>query len=161
MRLPALIIAAVLALAGPALARQDAPPPKAAIADAAWLAGRWTGEGMGGTLSQGMSDPVGGQMAGYFTLAKDGKVVFHQLVLFEEHAGSLRVRVKHFGPDFVGWEEKDGSLDFPLVSAAPGELAFRGMTFRRVSDDAFTLTIRMKGKDGTGRDEVLRYRRLP
>ena len=68
MRLTVIIIAALLAFAGPALAREDAPstPPKATIADAAWLAGRWTGEGMGGTLSQGVSAPVGGQMASYF-----------------------------------------------------------------------------------------------
>ena len=160
MRLAALAFITLLTF-GSATSAQDAPPVKASIADAAWLAGRWTGEGMGGTFQQGMSDPAGGRIAGYFTLIRGDKVVFHQLILLAEQDGTLRLRVKHFSPDFVGWEEKDKSLDFPLVSASPDELAFKAMTFRRIGKDAMTLTIRMTGRDGTGRDEVLRYRRIP
>ena len=160
MRLAALAIITLLTL-GSAASAQDAPPLKASIADAAWLSGRWTGEGMGGTFQQGMSDPAGGRIAGYFTLLHGDKAVFHQLILLTEQEGTLRLKVKHFSPDFVGWEEKDGFLDFPLISASPDELAFKAMTFRRTGADAMTLTIRMTGRDGTGRDEVLRYRRIP
>jgi len=158
-----LAIITLLALTG-AVQAQDTPPPapvKATIADAAWLSGRWTGEGMGGRLDEGFADPVGGQMAGYFTLSRGGKPVFHEMILLIEHEGSLRLRVKHFGPDFIGWEEKDRFLDFPLVTLAPGELGFRGMVFRRDGPDRMTLTIRFKSADGAGRDEVLRYRRIP
>jgi hypothetical protein len=160
MRLTAILITALLTFAAPAMAR-DAPSPKATIADAAWLAGRWTGEGLGGQVQEGISDPVNGQMVGYFTLSKGGKTAFHELILIEEHAGSLRVRVKHFTPGFVAWEEKGGAIDFPLVSAAPGDLIFDGLTFRRDGEDGLVITVRFKTADGAGRDEVLRYRRAP
>ncbi len=160
MRLMAILIAALLSLAAPAMAR-DAAPPKATIADAAWLAGRWTGEGMGGQVQEALSDPVNGQMVGYFTLSRDGKTAFHELILIEEHEGSLRVRVKHFSAGFVAWEEKDGAIDFPLVSAAPGDLAFKGLTFRRDGEDGLVITVRFRTADGAGRNEVLRYRRAP
>ncbi len=161
MRLTGLLIAALLSLAAPAMARDASPPPPAAIADAAWLSGRWVGEGMGGTFQQGMSDPAQGRIAGYFTLARNDSIVFHQLILLVEHEGSLTLKVKHFTADFVGWEEKDKALEFPLVSASPDELAFSAMTFRRTGPDTMTLTIRMTSRDGTLRDEVLRYRRAP
>lgn len=161
MRLNGLIIAALLAFALPARA-EDAPPrPKAAIADAAWLSGRWVGEGMGGTFQQAMSDPAQGRILGYFTLVQGEKVIFHQLILLVEHEGSLTLKVKHFTPDFVGWEDKEKALEFPLISASPDTLAFRAMIFRRTGPDTMTLTIRMTSRDGTGRDEVLRYRRAP
>jgi hypothetical protein len=159
MRLLSILTAALLTLAAPALA-QDAAP-RATIADAAWLAGRWTGEGMGGQVQEALSDPVNGQMVGYFTLSRDGETAFHELILIEEHAGSLRVRVKHFSPGFVAWEEKDKAIDFPLVSAAPGDLVFRGLTFRRDGADGLVITVRFRTADGAGRDEVLRYRRVP
>ena len=160
MRLMAILITALLTLATPALAR-DAAPPKATIADAAWLAGRWTGEGMGGQVQEALSDPVNGQMVGYFTLSRDGKTAFHELMLIEEHEGSLRVRVKHFGADFVAWEEKDKALDFPLMSTGKDELVFRALTFRRDGEDGLVIIVRFKTADGAGRDEVLRYRRVP
>lgn len=159
MRLMAILIAALLTLAAPARARDASP--KATIADAAWLAGRWAGEGMGGQVQEALSDPVNGQMVGYFTLSRGGKTAFHELILIEEHEGSLRVRVKHFSPGFVAWEEKDGAIDFPLVSAAPGDLAFKGLTFRRDGEDGLLITVRFRTADGAGRDEVLRYRRVP
>ena len=34
----------------------DAPRPKAQIKDLAWLAGRWEGEGLGGTMDEVWSD---------------------------------------------------------------------------------------------------------
>jgi len=161
MRIAITSAIALLTLTHPAMAQIATAPAAATIADAAWLAGRWKGEGLGGELHEGLSDPVGGQMVGYFTLAKGGKPVFHELMLIEEHAGALRVRVKHFGPDFVGWEEKAEAMDFPFVSAAPGELAFKGLAFRKEGADGMAITIRFKTADGTGRDEVLRYRRVP
>ncbi|RYY34034.1 MAG: hypothetical protein EOP59_16885, partial [Sphingomonadales bacterium] len=66
--------AVLLAMATPAVA-QDAT-----IADAAWLAGRWVGEGLGGQVEESWSPAMGGQMAGHFTLVQDGKPVFYELM---------------------------------------------------------------------------------
>lgn len=160
MRLALLVIISLLTL-GTAATAQDAAPPTATIADAAWLAGAWEGEGMGGTFQQGVARPVAGQMSGYFTLVRGDKVAMHQLLLFEEFEGSLRLRVKHFGADLVGVEDKDQALDIPLLAFAPGQLTFRGMVFRQDGADRMILTIHFRTADGAGRNDVLRYRRVP
>jgi len=164
------LLAAALLLALPAAGLAQAPPPEAVapvpaqgatITDAAWLSGRWTGEGLGGRLDEGWADPVGGQMAGYFTLSREGRPVFHEMLLLEEHEGGLRLRVKHFNPDFTGWEDKDRSVDFTFVSAAPGQLVFKGIRFDAEGTDGLVIRLRLRGADGVAREEVLRYRRLP
>jgi hypothetical protein len=45
----------------------------------------------------------------YRGLKTDGSPVFNELLLLREEKGSLMVRLKHFDPDLIGWEEKDGS----------------------------------------------------
>ena len=126
---------------------------------AAWLTGRWIGEGFGGQLEEIWSAPVGGQMIGHFRMVRDGRPIFYELVLMEEHDGGLRYRVKHFDPDFVGWEEKDGFHEFAWVAATPDELRFNGIILRRNGENASDHVIRVRSPDGTERQETLRYRR--
>src|SRR5687767_15714011 len=49
----------------------DAPIPRATIADMAWLAGRWTGDGLGGRTEEIWSPPDAGTMMGTFRLIRD------------------------------------------------------------------------------------------
>jgi hypothetical protein len=46
----------------------DAARPKAKIADLAWIQGRWVGEGLGGTVEEIWSPPIGDSMLGMFRL---------------------------------------------------------------------------------------------
>ena len=49
--------------------------PAADIADLAWLAGHWVGEGLGGRATEVYSAPAGGQIVGHFgSQDKDGSV---------------------------------------------------------------------------------------
>jgi hypothetical protein len=130
------------------------------IEDASWLVGRWEGEGFGGQLEEVWSAPVGNQMVGHFRMIQNGQPAFYEFLLIEEHEGTLRYRVKHFNPDFVGWEEKDGFHEFGWVSATDGELAFDGLVIRRISDDVSDHIIRTRAPDGSVREQVLRYRRV-
>ena len=139
----------------------QAPERRATIGDAAWLAGRWVGNGLGGTVEESWSPPRGGQMVGHFSLVRDGKPVFYEIMLLDEHDGGLRMRVKHFNPDFVGWEEKDGWHAFEPVSSEPDSLRFKGLWLRREGDTLVaTVTIRNRSDDSV-RDEILRHRRAP
>ncbi|MGH9324805.1 MAG: DUF6265 family protein [Vicinamibacteria bacterium] len=36
---------------------------------------------------------------------------------------------RYFNPDLTGWEEKDKTIDFPLVSRSDGAMHFEGMSF--------------------------------
>lgn len=128
---------------------------------AAWLAGRWTGEGLGGVMEETWAPPHGGQMVGHFALIVDGEVAFYELMLIDVVETGLRMRVKHFNPDGTAWEERERWVTFEPVSHAPGELVFDALTLRRTGANEMTGVIRLRGRDGAVREEQLRYRRAP
>ena len=115
---------------------RQAPP--ATIADMAWLAGSWTCEALGGSAEEIWSAPRNGGMMGMFRLIRNGAPVFYELLTLVEENGSLILRVKHFNPDMTGWEEKDKSINFPLVAKENGAVYFDGMTFKREGPDAIS-----------------------
>ena len=78
-----------------------------------------------------------------------------------EFEGSLRFVVKHFHPDWVGWEEKDQAFRARLTRVAPREAVFGGIVFRLEGDATLIVQLRIRGKDGRTREERLRYKRRP
>ena len=159
------VLAAAFALPAHAQNRvQPAPAPSAeqvrVIESASWLAGRWIGEGLGGELEETWSTPASGQMVGHFRLVRGGVVAFYEICLLDVVDGGLRMRVKHFNPDFVGWEERDGWHAFDPVSVSEGTLSFDGLALRRVGDDALEIVLSIRYAEGV-REETLRLRRAP
>lgn len=150
----ALIVATLLVATPHPLSAQS----PATIADASWLAGRWVGEGLDGTIEETWSPAAGGQMIGHFQLVKDGKPQFYELMLLDAVPAGLRLRVKHFNPDFTAWEDKGDWHSFEPVSAAAGKLRFRGLSFDREGDD-LTIIVTLKQKDGSVADHPIRLKR--
>ncbi len=130
------------------------------IDDAAWLAGRWVGEGFGGQMEEAWTPPVGGQMVGHFRHWRDGQPRFYEIMMLDVVEGGVRMRVKHFNPDFTGWEERDEWQTFEPVSAGPDALIFRGLEIRREGADRIVMTIRIRNGDQVT-DEILRFQRAP
>lgn len=144
--------AVLLSLAAP-LAAQPA------IEDAAWIAGRWIGEGFGGTVEEVWSPPAGGQMVGHFSLMRGGVPAFYEIMLIDSQADGLRMRVKHFNADFTGWEERDRWHTFPPRTATQGRLEFGGLAMRRDGEElVIFVTI---SENGLVREETLRLHRAP
>ena len=135
-----------------------APSPPATIADMAFLAGHWTGPALGGTSEEIWSPPAHGTMMGMYRLLRDGKPVFYELLTLVEEGGSLTLRLKHFHPNLVGWEEKDESVSFPLVKKEPGAVHFDGMSFHPRGDE-LVVYLAIRQKDGSVREETFKYRR--
>jgi len=156
-RLMGAALAAALMAAG-ADAQPDAPG--ASIEDAAWLAGRWVGDGFGGTVEENWSPPAGDRMVGHFALVIGGRPTLYEFALLEEHQGGLRMRVKHFGADFVGWEERGAWHSFEPLAVAPQSLRFDGLWLRLEGEELVaTVTLREGGQPP--RDRTLRLRRAP
>ena len=143
--------------------RLDDPASRAAaeIADAAWLAGRWGAEALGGTAEEHWAAPSGGAMVGMFRLTTDGEASFYELFALAEEEGSLVLRLKHFHADMRGWEDQDQTVDFPLVSRTATELKFDGLTYRREGPDAIAVYLAMRQKDGNTHEVTFRFARLP
>jgi hypothetical protein len=159
--LSGLTLAAALAASSLAFAQETAPPTEAAtIEDAAWLAGRWVGEGLGGQVEETWAPPAGGQMVGHFQLVRDGAIVFYEIMVMDVVEGGVRMRVKHFDPDFVGWEEKDDWIAFEPVGASEDGLELDGLSVRRTGPDTAELVVQIRYDDGV-RAETLRITRAP
>ncbi len=130
-----------------------AASPPAQIADLAWLAGRWVGEGFGGTAEDVIAPAAGGQMMGMFRHSKaDGSVNFYEFYVFAEHGGSLTQRLKHFSLPLAGWEEKDEFVAFPLVAIEARAAYFDGLSYVLGDDGGLTVAVRV------AEDQVARFR---
>ena len=160
----ALIVGAAIAHAQPKglpAPAQPAPVP-AKIETLAWLKGYWTGEGYGGTVETLIGPAKAGVMIGTFRHMKaDGKPGYYEISAFEEVEGSLRFIIKHFHPNWVGWEEKDRALQARLVRHDKDEWQFNNLLIKRTGRDAFVMEIAITPRDGPPRKEVLRFRRQP
>lgn len=163
---PIVSLLAALLAAGPlhAAETRSAPeghvPPPASAAQLDWLAGTWTGEGIGGAkATEVYSPPGGGSVAGHF-VQEDGKggVEFFEIMQIAEVDGSLVYRLKHFSGELVGWEEQDKHVSFPLVAIEPAAVHFDGLTLRR-DGDTLVSAVLVRQDDGSSEEYVFRYRR--
>ncbi len=124
---------------------QKSPP--ATIEDIAWLAGRWTGEGLGGSSEEVIAPAAGGQMMGMFRQAHmNGPVKFYEFYLFVETEGSLALRIKHFTPALHGWEEKEAYEEFALVAVEETAVYFDGLTYALTAPDELTSLVDIEGQ---------------
>lgn len=138
---------------------QGAKSEPARIEDLAWIAGHWSGAGLGGWCEEIWSDPKAGSMMGMFQYVRENKATFYEFVLIMPKDSSLVMRVKHFNPDFTGWEEKDQSADFPLIKISNQTAYFDGLTYQKVGDHELIVHLAFKQKDGSFREEKFHYKK--
>lgn len=132
---------------------------KATIQDMKRLSGTWRGTGLGGTVEEIYSEAQDGIMMGSFRFLENGKTVFYELILVQEENGTLAVRLKHFGADFTGWEEKDKNVLFRFVKKDGNRMYFEGQTFEFIGNKSLNIYVAIKQKDGSMVEEVFRYKR--
>ena len=121
--------------------KEGANSPQANLSDYAWIAGSWKGEAFGGTIDEVWTPASGGSMMGSFKLVVDGKVSFYELMTITQEGESIHMRLKHFNRDLKGWEEKDETVDFPLVKAEKDKLYFSGLTFEKVDEKSMNVYV--------------------
>jgi hypothetical protein len=154
------LLAALMLGATPALAQPANPAPSARIADLAWLEGYWAGEGFGGLVDESWMPARNGAMIGVFrSLKPDGSTSFYEILGIEESEGSLRLVVKHFHPDWVGWEEKYQAVKLRLTRISSTEAAFGGVVLKRAGDNDLVVEVTIRRKDGTSSTSVLKLRK--
>lgn len=128
------------------------------VDELAWLAGHWRGEGLGGECEEIWSAPMAGTMMGSFRLTKQGEVQFYELLVLTRDGDDIVMKVKHFTPEFVGWEEKEDAVTFVLEHVEPNRARFEGLTLERNGDE-LDVTLRMRRNDGSVEQEPFHFRR--
>ncbi|HUH11906.1 MAG TPA: DUF6265 family protein [Longimicrobiales bacterium] len=137
----------------------QAPAPAATLADAAWLAGSWRAEALGGIAEETWAPPSGGSMLGMFKLLHGGEVSFYEIFALVEQGGTLVLKLKHFDAQLRGWEEREEVVEFPLVRLGADTLWLEGLTFAREGPDRLIVHLAM-GKGDAVREETFGYRRV-
>ena len=143
-------------------AAEDSVPPAATLADASWLAGQWTGTGIGGKPAmESWLAASGSTMVGTFVQQDgNGGIQFTEHLYLMEEDGTLILRLKHFNADLTGWEEKGDMLTFRLVAVEPCALYFSGLTIRCEGEDGLLAAVMMSRKGEDAGELVFRFRRL-
>lgn len=124
-----------------------AKPTPATIEDMKWLAGTWRGKGMGGEVEEIWSEPQGGVMMGMFRFMQEGKLQMLEMMTLSEKDGVISLKVKHFSPDLVAWEEKEKFVEFPWIEKDDKGCYFEGITFAPYQN-RLAIYVAMKGKEG-------------
>lgn len=140
-------------------AENDTQRSPAVIADIHWLAGRWVGEGLGGTCEEMWTEPMAGHMLGTFRLMKEEALDFSEFFMMTEENDSLVLKLKHFGPDLNGWEAKDKFVTFRLIKIEGQAAWFDGLTYSLDDDGTLHAYVAIKQKDGQMREGEFRYKR--
>ncbi len=138
---------------------ENSSSPQANLKSVVWLEGHWRGEAFGGIAEEIWSPPLCGSMMCAFKLVVDKKVKFYELVTIVEESGSLILRLKHFHGDLKGWEEKNETVDFPLVKVEESRVYFDGFTIERISDNEINMYV-MIGDDDKIEEIKFNYKKV-
>ncbi len=128
--------------------QEGSQSPPATIADVAWLEGHWRAEALGGTADEHWSAPAAGSMMGMFRLIVDDEIKFYEILTISEENGSLLLRIKHFHSNLKGWEEKDETVDFPLVRLEERTAWFSGLTMKMMDEHQLDVYVLSENRNG-------------
>jgi hypothetical protein len=145
-----------------------APPPKAALADFAWLAGRWQGSWGPRVAQQVWTAPKAGVMMGTFQLVENDKTLVLELFTVVEETGVIRFHLRHFTPSLVAWE-KPGPTILNLASADSKSIIFENpldgqpkrTIINRVDADTYISSSEVVSEKGDMQVTEITYHRQP
>ncbi len=136
---------------------ENEPPGKGTVTELNWLAGYWTGTGLGGDCEEVWLPAKDGQMIGTFRFWNEGKLVFSEFMNLVQEGESFSMKLKHFNPDLSSWEEKEKWTTFRLVETGENTVWFHGLTLQRTGDE-LTIHLALTQK-GERRIEEFRFTR--
>lgn len=119
-----------------------------------WLVGHWVGDGFGGVSEEMWAPAVDGVMMGMYRNVQNGKVSFYEFI----HLSKEGMRLKHFKPDLVGWEDKEEMVKFELLDYDDNTLIFDALKIIRIDNDNMKMELKLK-QNGAVSTEVFKFSR--
>ncbi len=139
----------------------EVPLTGATIERLDWMIGRWAASEGNTRIEEIWSPPDAGIMMGTFRWLEGGEPSFYEFMLLKPGSAGLELHIKHFGPDLVGWEEKETSTAFDLVRVDGREAVFHpraagrsGWAVYRIADDGW-LEFEEVNEEETSEPELL------
>jgi hypothetical protein len=137
---------------------------KASVNDLAFMSGTWTLKHEWGDMEEFWGPPLGNSLISSYRCVKDGKVVFYEFVVIEEIAQNLVLKLRHFNPGSIGWEDKNAPLEYPLVEFSKNKAVFEAadksnrLIYRLVSGN-LEVVLEEKNKEDKMERTVFAYKR--
>jgi hypothetical protein len=141
----------------------NAQAPVKNIRDLSFMAGKWITHNAWGDMEENWSAPMGNSMMCSYRCVKDGKVIFYEFIVIEQTDTGPVMKLRHFSPGNIGWEEKDKPYDYPLMFLDKDLARFErpdkktSLTFQRTSPDKLKVTLERQDKDGKWIEDVFDY----
>jgi len=130
------------------------------IENISWIAGTWHGEAFGGQVEEIWSEPSAGTMMATFKFINEGRVSFYEIEIIREVENTLMLQLKHFRPDLKGWENKNATVDFPLIEITENKAVFEGMTFEKISNTEMNVYVDIE-ENGKVETVTFSYKKKP
>ena len=140
---------------------------KVDIKDLSVMAGTWTLKHRWGDMEEFWGPPMGNNMVSSYRCVKDGKVVFYEFVVIEQINGAPVMKMRHFNPGNIGWEEKDKPLIYKLIALTKSKVTFEStdklvkLTYQRLSPKKLNVVLEEKDKSGVWQTDVFNYTKKP
>lgn len=110
--------------------------PRLRVSDLSWLEGCWQGTGFGKRVTECWMRAPDGRMTGMFQLIGDGGAQeMSEIFVLDDFEDGPAIRLKHFGPELIGWEAHDAFVVFELRETGPDFARFDGLTYRLTAAD--------------------------
>lgn len=144
-----------------------AQAPKATVNNLAFMAGTWTLKHQWGDMEEFWGPPMGDNMVSSYRCVKDGKVVFYEFVVIEQTNGAPVMKMRHFNPGNIAWEEKDKPHTYKLIALTKSKAVFEDdakavkLTYDRVSPTKLNCILEEKDKQGKLQKDVFAYTLKP
>lgn len=133
------------------------------IKDLAFMAGKWVTKGEWGDMEENWSAPMGNCMMCSYRCVKDGKVVFYEFIVIEQQPEGPVMKLRHFSPGNIAWEEKDKPYEYPLTYLDENLARFErpdkktSLTFQRIDATKLKVTLERQDKDGKWVQDEFNY----
>jgi hypothetical protein len=138
--------------------------PRRDIKDLAFMAGKWITHSAWGDMEENWSEPMGNSMMCAYRCVKDGKVIFYEFIVIEQMDSGPVMKLRHFSPGNIGWEEKDKPYEYPLMFLEADKARFErpdkktALTFHRTSADTMKVILERQDKDGRWIEDIFDYK---
>ena len=133
---------------------------KAELKEFEFLQGAWQGSGFDADCDEMWSAPSGSCMVGTFRMVKNDQLQFSEFCMIQRDSdGRVTLLLKHFTPNFVGWEKKEGYVSFPLVKVEQRAAYFAGLTYALQTDGSLRIWVAIENQDGKTQEAALHLQR--
>jgi hypothetical protein len=128
--------------------------PTRDIKELSFMSGKWSTHGAWGDMEESWSDPLGNCMVCAYRCVKEGKVIFYEFIVIEQQGQDIIMKLRHFSPGNIGWEEKDKPYEYPLMFLEKDRARFErpdkktALTFERVTPEKLKVILERQDKNG-------------